>query len=235
MFWAAITLGLLANLHCIGMCGPIALALPIGNLSKIQKVFSVLTYNFGRIVVYAFLGAGFGLFGYGLKLIGILQILSIILGVFLIFQALIQFNIIKFTKPNITGKALNFLKKGFNNQFKKRSIDAFFMMGVFNGLLPCGMVYTALIASLLLGSWLEGFSFMFFYGIGTLPVMISLPFIGNFFGQQLRAYYQKVLPYTLLILGIIFVLRGANLGIPYLSPAIDTNAKPYPAQTINCY
>lgn len=235
MFWAAITLGLLANLHCVGMCGPIALALPIGKLSKPQKIVSILSYNFGRILVYTLLGAVLGIFGFGLKLIGILQLLSIVLGVLLILQGLSLFNIIKLTKTNPSGKVIGFLKAKFAHHFRKRSLDAFFMMGVFNGLLPCGMVYTALIASLLLGSWVEGSSFMFFFGLGTLPSMILLPFIGVFFSSKIRAYYKKVLPYTLLILGIIFILRGSNLGLPYLSPAIDTDAKAFPAQTINCH
>ncbi|SFT83716.1 hypothetical protein SAMN05216474_2588 [Lishizhenia tianjinensis] len=235
MLWTALTLGLISNLHCLGMCGPIALALPVGNMQPLQKFISIFTYNFGRITVYTLLGLVLGFFGSSLKLIGFLQGFSILAGIALILIGLSEFGILKFKLQHVGFKALNQLKGKFAQLLQKRSLDAFFMMGIFNGLLPCGMVYSALIASLVMGSVQGGATYMFLYGIGTLPVMFFLPFFKSFFHFKAKRYLKILIPASFILIGGLLVLRGANLGIPYMSPALQEQIGVLPANQINCH
>ncbi|MCK5087912.1 MAG: sulfite exporter TauE/SafE family protein, partial [Melioribacteraceae bacterium] len=78
--WAGFVIGFLGSFHCVGMCGPIALALPIGNVSNFQLVIGRILYNLGRVVTYAFFGAMFGLFGKGIAIAGLQSYVSILLG-----------------------------------------------------------------------------------------------------------------------------------------------------------
>lgn len=235
MLWTALTLGLISNLHCLGMCGPIALALPVGKMQPVQKFISIFTYNFGRITVYTLLGLILGIFGTSLKLIGFLQGFSVLAGIALILIGLSEFGVLKFNVQNLGFTALNKLKGKFAQLLQKRSLDAFFMMGIFNGLLPCGMVYSALIASLVMGSVQGSATYMLLYGIGTLPVMFFLPFFKSFFQLKTKRYLRILIPASFILVGSLLVLRGANLGIPYMSPALQEQIGVLPQNQINCH
>ena len=87
LFISAFVLGIVSSLHCIGMCGPIALAIPLNRNSKTEAFIGVIEYNFGRILTYTTLGLIVGYIGLGIQLIGFLQGLSIIAGIFIILYA----------------------------------------------------------------------------------------------------------------------------------------------------
>lgn len=235
MLWTALTLGLISNLHCLGMCGPIALALPVGNMNTFEKFVSIFTYNFGRISIYTLLGLLLGLFGTSIRLIGFLQGFSILAGIVLILIGLAELGVLKFKLQNVGLNALLSVKKKFAQLLQKRSLDAFFMMGVFNGLLPCGMVYSALIASLVMGSIQGGATYMLLYGLGTLPVMFFLPFFKSMISFKAQRLFKVLIPFTFILIGSLLVLRGSNLGIPYVSPKIQQQIGVLPANQINCH
>ncbi len=225
MVWpiAAISLGLSSNFHCLGMCGPIALAVPVNTKSFATRLLSILLYNLGRILVYAILGAFFGLMGLGLFLTGVQQQLSIIVGVVIVISAILTLLNRKtnFLSSLISGKTLK-LQQKMGKYLRKQGYTNNFVLGLLNGLLPCGLVYFALAAALITGSVLNGVLFMVLFGIGTMPVMVALPWIKDFITNNMKQKMQRAVPVFLLIFGALLILRGANLGIPYLSPYFDS-------------
>ncbi len=221
-FWAAISLGLISSLHCAGMCGPIAFALPLDRSSWASKTTGALVYNSGRIATYAVLGGLFGLLGKAFFTAGLQRGVSIAVGVFFVLAVLI---------PLITKQGLFLEKWGFQfigkfkgifqTQFKKRNAVGLLTIGAINGLLPCGMVYLGLAAAVSTGNWLDGSLFMVFFGLGTLPMMFAASVMSDLLSSQLRGRLRRAVPYLVMVMGVLFILRGMNLGIPYVSPTID--------------
>tara|TARA_R110002050_G_scaffold297339_2_gene458624 strand:+ start:35073 stop:35774 length:702 start_codon:yes stop_codon:yes gene_type:complete len=220
-WWAAVTIGLISSFHCLGMCGPIAFALPLNRNSFSQQLVGAASYNLGRLSTYAVLGLLFGLIGKSLVMAGAQRFLSITAGVFMILSVILPrisaaANIDKFTFKYI-GK----LKSAFGQLFKKSSLESLFLIGVLNGLLPCAMVYIALAGAVSEGNMMDGMVFMVFFGLGTLPMMYTATIFGGFITIKLRNRLQKAIPYMVFLMGVLFILRGMNLGIHYLSPHID--------------
>lgn len=221
-------MGLIGNFHCLGMCGPIALAIPLKKEGKYARITSVMIYNSGRILVYTVLGVLFGLLGKGIVLIGFQQHLSILLGVVIVVAVVLPFVFGKIGKgKNIVFSWITKFKALFAKQFTKNSYPAIFGLGMLNGLLPCGLVYVALAGALATGSWHHGAAYMALFGIGTLPIMAILPYFRNLLSINLRKKLTRLIAPTMLLFGILLILRGANLGIPYLSPqqAAEDNTK----------
>jgi sulfite exporter TauE/SafE len=217
--YTALTIGLIGSFHCIGMCGPIAVALPVGNRSWSGKVIGVLLYNLGRAVTYGVLGAAFGLLGKGIEMAGFQQWASILIGVVMILSVLFPV----FFKGNLnvdqllTGYAARLIAK-FRVLFGRSSYKNLLVIGLLNGLLPCGLVYVAVAGAINTNDVLNGILFMVIFGFGTIPVMMSVTLLGNIISQPLRKKMNKVIPVFIVVLGILFILRGLSLGIPYISP-----------------
>jgi sulfite exporter TauE/SafE len=218
---AAIVLGFLGGFHCVGMCGPIAMALPVHNKSASQKVITILIYNFGRIVTYSAFGLLFGAIGQSFVLFGLQQALSIVLGSLILLFVIISY----FGKVNnpVLSKAyffINAVKSKLSNLFSKRNYSAFFSIGLLNGLLPCGLVYMALAGAIATGSIVNGALFMMFFGLGTLPFMFAVTYYSNLISLKVRNHMRKVVPVVVSLMAVLMILRGMNLGIDYISPKL---------------
>ncbi len=218
-FYAALMIGLVGSLHCIGMCGPIAVSLPLGRKSWWHRTLGGLTYNTGRILTYGILGALFGLLGQGIEMAGLQRWASILIGAVMILSVLFP----ALFKGKIKIEQLLFGYAGrmigkFRKLFTINSLPSLFLIGLLNGLLPCGLVYVAVAGALNTNSVLGGIGFMIVFGLGTLPMMLAIPLLGNLVGSGFRKKYQYVLSIMVVVLGILFVLRGLSLGIPYVSP-----------------
>ncbi len=213
------TIGLVGSLHCIGMCGPIAIALPLGNRSWGDKALGAFIYNLGRSVTYGIMGGVFGLLGKGIQLAGFQQWVSIIMGVIMIVSVLFPFmfrggfSIEKYT-AGFVGKMIGRFRKLFANSSKLNLL----FIGLLNGLLPCGLVYLGLAGAIATGEVYRGILFMIVFGLGTLPVMFGVSIVGNLISSSLRKKLNKVVPVFIVLLGILFILRGMALGIPFISP-----------------
>lgn len=218
-YLAAFFIGLAGSIHCAGMCGPIALSLSAGSAKNLSFLLKRLTYNAGRVITYAFLGLIFGLIGDRLNLFGLQRWLSVLIGSLLILFVVITF--IKWKNP-LAGKAYSLISPVFSKTYSSlKSKNSFFSMGIIgmlNGMLPCGFVYLGLGGAIALGGALEGAVYMAMFGLGTIPVMLGVTMFGNFISARFRSKILKLVPVMVLILGILFVLRGLNLGIPYISP-----------------
>lgn len=219
---AAISLGLLGSFHCIGMCGPIALALPVHQYSPFKKYTGILLYNLGRVLTYSLLGILFGLLGQSLFLGGFQQIVSISIGVLLLLSVIVtQTN--WFNTPRLTFiyGFINKLKLELGNLFSRKGLHFLFLIGLLNGLLPCGLVYLGIAGAVATGNYLKGAEFMLYFGIGTLPVMYLVAFMGQFITVKYRNYIRKAMPLVVTVMAVLLIVRGLNLGIPYLSPQFE--------------
>jgi len=222
---SALIVGLVGSLHCAGMCGPIAIAIPLNNSSWLSRISGTLLYNTGRTLTYALLGAIFGLAGLGLALGGLQQWVSIALGIIMILSVLVpKVGAMGKSVTRISDLATSHVKKLFGKYFRVRTYTSLFILGLLNGLLPCGLVYIALAGALVMSHVYEGALYMVFFGLGTVPMMMALSLAGNVISGKFRTRLSRLLPYFIVLLGIIFILRGMNLGIPYLSPKINKTA-----------
>ncbi|MCK5815857.1 MAG: sulfite exporter TauE/SafE family protein [Flavobacteriaceae bacterium] len=220
MFYSALILGLLGSFHCIGMCGPIAFVLPLNRENNFKKAGQISLYHLGRLLSYSFIGLIFGLIGKGLFLMGFQQRISILVGVLMIVIVLIParvFNRYNFSKPlySFIGK----VKSNLGKLLKNKSNKALFTIGILNGFLPCGLVYMALVGSIATGHSTLGALYMFIFGLGTVPLMTTAVYLGNILSISIRTKIQKVIPVFVILIGILFILRGMGLGIPYISPS----------------
>lgn len=216
---SALALGFASGFHCIGMCGPIALSLGLTKKQATNYYLQNLTYQLGRIVTYSFLGAILGIVGKGFAMAGFQQYLTIGVGVFLILMALFSFGGKDFaSKIPFFSKFLLKVKMNLGKLLQKADYKSRFTTGILNGFLPCGMVYMALTASLASGGILQSATFMALFGLGTLPFMFAVVLLGNLMTTAFRLKILKFVPVMMILLGGLFILRGLELGIPYISP-----------------
>lgn len=213
MYLEAFIMGLVGSLHCVTMCGPLALA--VGNLNKNSIHNTRILYNLGRVITYSTLGVIAGLLGMVINISNYQSALSVIVGSFFIIIVVLMLLNKRISIIPVT-KLIGQLKKLFGLYLKKRSKISNLFLGIINGFLPCGLVYMAVAASLTQPNLLTSFGFMVFFGFGTFPAML---FSLNLF-KVINRYlsFQKLVPVLLSIIGILLIIRGLELGIPYLSP-----------------
>ncbi len=221
--------GLLGSFHCIGMCGPIAFLLPLNRDKKPLMFFQLFLYHFGRILSYSVIGLLFGFLGKGLNLFAAQQKLSIGIGVLMILAVIFSFGSVKFEKIGSPFfRLVNHLKSKIGNGLKKKTPDTFLSIGMLNGFLPCGLVYMAMLGAIAEANAGFGSLYMVFFGLGTIPLMTVTVALGNWIGVKTRESIRRIIPVFVLITGILFIVRGSGLGIPYISPAMvkdKVNAK----------
>ncbi len=217
-----LTLGFLGSFHCIGMCGPIALALPIGQWNIRSKIAGVLLYNMGRVLTYALIGLLFGTIGRGFSMVGLQQVLSVSLGVLIITLLLLPGSVAsKLEQAAQHIPYLPMVKREITALFKQKTFISLGIIGMLNGLLPCGFVYMALAGAIATGSTLDGALFMVLFGLGTIPAMLTVALSSQLFSLNIRGKIKKAVPVFMFMVGAILIVRGMNLGIPYMSPKFD--------------
>ncbi|MEX1190163.1 MAG: sulfite exporter TauE/SafE family protein [Bacteroidia bacterium] len=217
---AAISLGVLGSFHCVGMCGPIALALPVHHLSTSGKVSGLLLYHIGRAFTYSIIGAVFGVLGMGVVLAGYQQGLSITLGIIILVGLFLPAaGLSKYLSSSASRFTMK-IKEGFSVLFRKRSHTALFFTGMLNGILPCGLVYMALAGAMATGDIYKGALFMAVFGLGTLPAMFSVTLFSGI-SASFRTMVRKYVPLVAGLMACLLILRGLGLGIPYVSPSMS--------------
>lgn len=221
ILYTALVLGLLTGFHCIGMCGPIAIALPLNQKSWGTRIFSALLYNLGRTLTYATMGLIFGILGSGFSLAGFQRWISIAMGAFMIATVVFpQVNMALYHGKG-DSKIMNGIKSKLSKYFSQASYKSLFITGMLTGLLPCGMVYMALAGAIAVGSLTGSIMFMVLFGLGTIPMMFLMSMLGNFASMKLKRFINKAIPYVVVIVGLLFILRGMELGIKFISPPAE--------------
>ncbi|MFD2066870.1 sulfite exporter TauE/SafE family protein [Pontibacter silvestris] len=225
MVWAGFLFGLVGSFHCVGMCGPVAMALPFGGSSGWRYYTGRLLYNGGRLTTYMLLGALAGAFGQSLQMAGLQQVVSIISGV-LILLLLVLPAATKGKASRIMGTdiLMMWVRRKLGYFFKQNSLGALFMVGILNGLLPCGFVYIALAGAISVPGMGGAMLYMLLFGLGTFPLMFLVSLSGKFISLKLRSSFNRLVPYIGMTLAVLFIMRGLGLGIPYLSPKIVQTA-----------
>lgn len=214
----AFFIGLFGSIHCVGMCGPLALALPVNNGGTLWLVFDKLVYQLGRVISYTLLGVIIGLIGKQVWLLGVQQSVSIISGVLIIAAALTRLFKWRFFNQKNSGPAA-LINRSLVYALQHKWGHLF--IGMLNGLLPCGFVYLALVGAVNTPSVLSSAKYMFWFGIGTLPLMFIAAVSTGFFSLNIRRKLNAIIPYFMLGLGVWFIMRGLSLNIAYLSPTIN--------------
>ncbi len=233
MLWTALILGLAGSFHCVGMCGPIAFLLPVDRSSTRRKNFQIFLYHFGRILAYSIIGLLFGLVGKSLSLFGVQQQLSIAIGIVMIALVIIPQELLnKYSISRPLYRLISKVKSGMGKALKRKTSDTFFTIGFLNGFLPCGLVYVAVFGAIASGNALEGSAYMAVFGLGTIPLMTTAVYLGNFITGKVKQKIRRTIPVVVALMGCLFILRGMGLGIPYVSPKPKTEMVD---GTMNCH
>jgi len=225
MLWpvmiSGFTLGAAGSLHCVGMCGPLSLALPVHHLSPAKKIFSLLLYQLGRIITYSSMGLLLGLAGRRIYISGYQQWFSIFMGVIILVLATLYFIQQRTIHLKFLNRFYSFIQQQMSKLLRSSAWPySFLLMGMANGLLPCGMIYIALATTLSFTGVSQSVSFMAMFGAGTLPAMMLVSYAGQIIRPDRRFALRKLVPVFISIMGIMLILRGMNLGIPFISPAL---------------
>lgn len=224
MFLALTTgffIGLVGSFHCIGMCGPIAITLPVNAHGTWRFYIGRILYNGGRTLTYTIFGAMMGLIGQRFFVAGLQQEVSIAVGGAMMVSAVAPRLVNRLQGKFSIAKAITTkLKKIFSAAFQKRTVASLFVIGVVNGFLPCGLVYMAMAGSATTGTIAGGALFMAGFGMGTVPVMLGVSVAGSFLSVAVRQQMSRLSPVIIFLFGAILFLRGMNLGIPMVSPKI---------------
>jgi uncharacterized protein len=215
-FGIAFALGLLGSLHCAAMCGPLMLALPVMPGSATRFLAGRIFYQLGRVTTYGLLGVIGGLVGKSIFLAGLQRWVSIALGAAILIGFLLSRRI-ALSAP-VTRFVLR-LKTAMSAQLRQRTFRSLILLGMLNGLLPCGLVYIALAGAVSSGSIGNGILYMGAFGLGTLPTMLAISLSGKVFPLSVRLKLRPAIPIAVCSLAGLLILRGMALGIPYVSPS----------------
>ena len=223
LYLTAFITGLWGSFHCLGMCGPIAMIAPQGKAYG-KFLAGRLVYNFGRISTYAFIGFLLGAFGQGLQLAGIQQYISIAMGIVLLLVAISKITGIGTLGNNswLSGYKQK-VEKLFSRFITQPGLGAQYTVGLINGLLPCGLVYMALAGAVTTTQAAQGALYMALFGLGTLPMMFSISVASRWVTVKVLTTIMRTLPYFIMVVAVLLIVRGLNLGIPYVSPKLNAH------------
>lgn len=231
MILSAFLTGLLGSLHCLGMCGPLALSLPVGKgrgpAWGLGSSFfrGRMLYNVGRVVMYALLGGAVAMLGVAAAMFDVQRYFSLGLGAVLLLLAIRELGWTgRQSGNNLLARPGRWLTGQLAKRMQKRGPGALFAFGMFNGLLPCGMVYVGLFQAALAETPAEGMLTMALFGLGTWPVMVTVSLSGQWLLKALGGRF-RVMPVLMTGVGLMLLLRGMALGIPYLSPQMEMSAQ----------
>lgn len=218
---SAFVMGLAGSLHCVGMCGPLALSLPASHKNSLSRISGGLIYNSGRVLSYTGMGLLFGSLGNLMIATRWQSGLSISLGLIILLYLLFPKKYFHFSAATIWNKPFALLRQQLGKLFQSKKISSLFFIGILNGFLPCGLVYLALTSSIISSSIVNGGVFMLFFGLGTFPMMFATVIMGNYLNQSIRQKIHKAVPALLFFMAVLLILRGMNLGIPFVSPEFN--------------
>ncbi|MCH2174388.1 MAG: sulfite exporter TauE/SafE family protein [Lentisphaeria bacterium] len=219
--FSAFILGLAGSIHCIAMCGPIAMALSVNESFRKQHLKLAFIQNIGRIFTYTIMGIGIGFIGKQVAIFRFQQTTSIIVG-----SMLLGFMICPKRFKQSLGNLLQLSYVGavyrrlWKPLLKDIGIGKSFLLGTLNGLLPCGLLYGALIIAATTASPFKSGIFMFVFGLGTFPSMFMSFVSMKRLSGPLKAFYQKMIKPLGVTIALLIILRGLGLGIPYVSPEL---------------
>lgn len=221
---AGLAFGFLGSVHCVGMCGPLALSLPGADRMRGRFLLERLLYNVGRAVTYALLGGLVGLLGRVVSLAGFQQALSIGIGTLMLLVAVVPWVSRHVRRlEQVPSRLLRRAVQPMNRLYRSGGPAAMLAIGLLNGLLPCGFVYAALGTAVTAGDAVHSMAFMAAFGLGTGPAMLAVSLLGRLLGTTWRARLRRLVPFGLALVGLLLIVRGLALG-GMLSPLLPAAA-----------
>jgi len=209
---SALTLGFLGSFHCAGMCGPIAMVLPVKSTKESAIISGRLIYNSGRVLTYVFLGLLFGLAGLSIALKGMQKEFGIITGIIILIIALLPQRVVTKLRSYTSSNSFTALiRKYLKKLFAKKTRLSLFLIGSLNGLLPCGFVYMAIAGAASAGSSGGGMIYMALFGLGTFPMMMMISLAASYIGIRFRKIFSKVSTLVAIALGIFLIYRSTGM------------------------
>jgi hypothetical protein len=220
-FTSALLLGLAGSIHCVGMCGPLLLALPLDRDARWKVVQHAAVYHSGRILMYAMLGILFGLLGKTLVIAGLQKALAIGAAVFMLGMAFMawRFERLVTAMPGF-GAFSQGIKVRMNRLIRQNPDGSHFMLGILNGLLPCGMVYAAIAGAIATSGGAEGGLFMATFGLGTLPLLLGVTLLRQKAGAGFRQKIRLIQPVLIAAVALLLLMRGLNLDLSLFESAV---------------
>jgi len=193
------------------------LSLPLARKNYWNAAVQLLMYQLGRILIYTLLGLLVGLIGSSIAIFSNQETLSLLVGVLMVVFALLHFSgryikLFDHFRARLISPIGKLMGKVYGLPFWG------FFAGLLNGLIPCGMVYLAMATALRTGTVIESASFMLLFGLGTTPLMLMISLGGIYLKRYVRFNPNKLIPWFMLFLGVLFILRAEAIGIPFFSP-----------------
>lgn len=216
IWYLAFFTGFFGSVHCLGMCGPLAFAVTSRHSGWLMVLLDKLSYQIGRIISYSLLGVIIGLIGQQIWIAGLQQFISVISGALILAAGASRIFKFRISVGQATG--IGFFNRAFTYALKHKANHL--ITGMLNGFLPCGFVYLALAGAVTVGNTIEAVKYMALFGLGTLPLMLIATFGLGLVGPIFRKRINQAVPYLMVCLGLWFILRGASLDVPYLSPTV---------------
>jgi uncharacterized protein len=232
LLFAGLALGFISSMHCVGMCGPLALALPIDHLSFSNKIAATTLYHAGRIITYILLGILFGTVGKGFYLAGWQQAFSVATGIIMLLIIIFYFGLKKCFRLKWVENFNWTIQKSIGYFLSKRNYSSYFLLGFANGLLPCGMVYIAIGTALVTGDPLHSAIFMAGFGLATVPALLLLTGISKSLNAMVRNRIKRITPFIMALVATLLIVRGINTNISYPAPLKQQQNLPSP---VSCH
>ncbi|MTB51837.1 sulfite exporter TauE/SafE family protein [Lewinella sp. W8] len=214
LLWTAFLLGLVGSLHCVGMCGPLMLALPSPD-GALTRASRLMLYQGGRITSYMVLGFLLGWLGWGAKLWNAQGILAWVSGILLVGFAVLRVDPGNWLQrlPAFARFQL-FLRSGFARLFQRGGGVNHYGVGALNGLLPCGLVYVAVIAAANAGNPLLGAAYMGVFGLGTSPLLVASVWLGKGALKKFGLRLPSWAPLIVAAVGVLLIWRAGQVQLP---------------------
>lgn len=225
--WVVFTLGLVSSLHCVQMCGPIVLSYSVA-LDQLKAVpghtppslfWGHLTYNAGRIFTYAVLGAVAGLAGKAVGLVGqlagVMSTLAIVSGALMLIAGLVMFG--AFPAMQALGGGFFRITSSFlrpvSALIASPSAGRRFLLGLALGLLPCGLIYAALLRAMATGSAVWGAATMAAFGAGTAGALLAVGIFSSAIRSRVHRWGTQLAAVSVMAMGALLIVRGTMPGI----------------------
>ena len=203
--------------HCIGMCGGIVVAYSSSKVDQKsswwQQTSSHLAYNFGRVATYTILGAFFGLIGGVIAFTTTAKgVLFLLTGLLMILAGLSLIGNLKFLNSAEFSISKNgWYQRNFRKLITSKTYTSFFLLGMLNGIIPCGLVYSFAIFAASTASPLWGALVMATFGLATIPALFFLGTVTRFLQQgSLRGVMMKLASLLVILYGIFTLYKGYN-------------------------
>ena len=203
--------------HCIGMCGGIVIAYSSTKINQKtsywQQTFAHLAYNFGRVSTYTILGALFGFAGKVLAFTPTTKgVLFVLTGILMILAGLSLIGNLKFlNSAEWSVSKYTWYQNSFKKLMSDKSYKSFYLLGLLNGIIPCGLVYAFAIIAASTADPLSGALVMATFGLATIPALFFLGIITKFLQKgSLRGTMMKLASLLVILYGSITLYKGYN-------------------------